>query len=124
MNNNGFFMISSEGELYLREINLDYYKETLEKSSKIIKHLDLRNNSIRLYPPFMCDLKNLLTLDLRENLLETMPEDFYHLVSLQTLKLDNNRLSVLPVALYLLSNLDTLTLSHNKLMIIDQNIKN
>ena len=123
MNNNGLFMISGEGELYLREIDLDLYKETLQRSSPKIKFLDLRNNSLNTVPRFICDFSALLLLDIRENQIEAIPENIENLSSLQTLKLDYNLLVFFPLQVYHIISLKTLTVSHNSLIGIDKRVK-
>lgn len=124
MSNNGFLMISSEGELYLRESNLDIYKETFQKSSDRIRSLDLRNNSLNLIPVYICELKNLTTLDLRENSLEIIPESIRNLVNLEVLKLDHNHLTILPSQIFDIDNLKSLSFGHNSLLLLDRAIGN
>lgn len=122
MSNNGLLTISSEGELYLRELNLDTYKDSLQQSSSLIKYLDLRNNSLISIPLYICELKALLSLDLRENTIELIPEELSALPWIQTLKLDYNHLSLLPLSLYNLFSLKSLTVSHNHLSSLDKEI--
>lgn len=122
MNNNGLLMITSEGELHIRESNLEKYREYME-NSPTLKSLSLRNSSLPQIPPYICDLSNLLCLDLRENTLSTLPPSIQTLSSLQILKLDYNFFKSLPIELYSLQNLRNLSISHNSIKNLHKNLR-
>jgi ankyrin repeat protein len=123
MNSNGLLLVSSEGELHVREGEIEKYREYLENQPSSVKSLDMRNSSLKIMPVFICELNNLLSLDLRENLLETLPSSISCLQSLQILKLDYNHLKVIPVELFELENMRNFSASHNQIEILGKGVK-
>lgn len=124
MNHNGLLLISSEGELHIREGELDKHREFIESQPSSLKSLDIRSCTLNTLPEFICELFNLLCLDLRENLIESLPSCISSLHSLQILKLDYNKLTVLPFEFYDLGSLRNLSLSHNQICKVNKAVKN
>lgn len=122
MNNNGLLLITSEGELNIRENNLEKYREYME-NSPTLKSLSLKNSVLSQIPSYICDLSNLLSLDLRENTISSLPSAIETLNSLQILKLDYNLLQTLPIELYSLQNLRNFSVSHNSLKSLHKDLR-
>src|SRR3972149_1500890 len=80
-----------------------------------IQILDLSENNIRVIPPKIGQLTNLVKLHLVYNKLTSLPAELGQLTNLKTLYIFRNRLTSLPPEIGQLTNLEKLSVFHNRL---------
>lgn len=135
------------GACQLSKSNLREFPSELVKIAKVLRTLDLSENSISHLPTSIGNFENLKyfsmnqnklgslpslfgklqkleTLSLNTNLLTSLPPSFDQLRHLRTLSLSCNRFTQIPDVLGSLATLEVLDLSHNKITVIPDYVKN
>ncbi len=107
--------------LYLDENSLKLFPHEIFELKKLI-FLNARNNQLHYFSKKMEKLDSLLYLNLENNLISYIPEQTKNFKSLRYLNLSNNRLSVLSKSLLISSELSELHLDTNNIKHVEQSI--
>lgn len=89
-----------------------------------LKYFSMNQNKLGSLPPLFGKLQKLETLSLNKNLLTSLPQSFDQLRHLRTLSLSCNRFTQIPDMLGNLKNLEVLDLSHNKITVVPDHARN
>uniref|UniRef100_T1J7G9 Disease resistance R13L4/SHOC-2-like LRR domain-containing protein n=1 Tax=Strigamia maritima TaxID=126957 RepID=T1J7G9_STRMM len=93
--------------------------ESLSKTFKRLRELDLSYNQLASVPLFLSSASRLVFLDLRSNHLETLPSEFSQLQLLREICISNNKFKEIPSCLFSLTKLEILMASDNKIKTIN-----
>jgi len=88
-----------------------------------LKHFTMNQNKLAALPTAMGKLKKLESLSFNRNQLTSLPPTISQLTNLRTISLGFNRLTQIPDMLGNLRHLEMLDLSHNKITTIPEHIK-
>lgn len=93
-------------------------------SNKNITKLDLSNQSLKVFPKEIFELKNLRKLNLSNNQIKEIPREIENLKLLNNLDLSNNKISGLYSNFFNLKFLKILNFNNNKIKILPRQISN
>ena len=88
-----------------------------------LKLLDLRNNVLQTFPPYLSELSNLEELHVNNCQLASLPNEFANFQKLKTLDISNNFFTELPLCVTKLHKLSKLYVSDGRLQTLCREIK-
>jgi internalin A len=101
--------------------NINYFSELSCHEDSLV-YLNLKNNSIKVIPSQVFQLRNLEDLNLSSNNISRIPDEINQLIYLRRLNFDNNKISDISTLTDNFENLMDLYLNHNRIRKIPDTI--